>query len=402
MSAGIPTPFLNVALATNTANYAGTSIAAIPPNVAESYDEQMNLQVQKEVGDNVISVGWVAELGRHVPAFNGSSNQNVAANPTESLPNGASLPLVLGGSTTAFGQLPPFPWMNKTTVNEVVSNGVSNYNALQASFVRRFSHGLTVNFNYTWSHALDDVNSRGCVESLFTSPEPCFIDLANGAGPNISSPTEPVSVCASEPTMCRNAFGYQQADRGNGANDVADNFHWAANYELPFGKSMTGIEADFIKGWGANVSGSWQTGPSFSVGNTTNDQIGNGRVPNPSIRDWFNYNNFVLATPGTMAHQAPAQFFGPPQRRLDFSLFKEIPLKEQIRLQFRAEVFNLFNSPNFSTPNTTLSFLGTSTTGVKNSVPPVNLNVASVPGQVTSMNGNWNQREIQFALKLLF
>lgn len=77
-------------------------------------------------------------------------------------------------------------------------------------------------------------------------------------------------------------------------------------------------------------------------------------------------------------------------------------MREQIRLQFRAEVFNLFNSPNFNTPSTSLTFLGTGPTGIKNTVPPVQVDSSHTPGAITGMNGNWNQREIQFALKLLF
>jgi hypothetical protein len=405
MSAGIPFPYLNIALATNFANYDANSpsIAAIPPNAAESYDEQTNLQLQKQFGANVVTVGYVGEFGRHVSAFNGSSNENVAANPTEGAPNGATVPAVLGGSTTGFGVLPSFPWLNKVAINETVSNGVSSYNALQGTFVRRFSHGLTVNFNYTWSHTMDNVSSRGCVMSTLTSPQPCWFDLADGGGPSLAyTPTLTASACTNEPTLCKPLFGYQQSAWGNGANDNADNFHWAVNYQVPFGKSMTGFEGAIVKGWGTNVSGSWQTGQDFSVSNGTLDQDGNGRVPNPSIRQWFNYNDFRTATPGTMALQKPNQFFGPPQRRLDFSLFKEFPVREQIRLQFRAEVFNLFNSPNFGQPNTGITFTQPGKSGIANTAPPANLALSTVPGQIITMNGNWNQREIQFALKLLF
>ena len=89
------------------------------------------------------------------------------------------------------------------------------------------------------------------------------------------------------------------------------------------------------------------------------------------------------------------QLFGPAQKRLDASLFKDFPIKEQIRLQFRTEVFNLFNQTNFGQPNATIAY---TTTG---GVTSVNLN-GKTTGQITSMSANWNQREIQFALKLLF
>jgi len=118
--------------------------------------------------------------------------------------------------------------------------------------------------------------------------------------------------------------------------------------------------------------------------------------------DWYNYNDFVTPTPGTISNQDPNQFFGPPQRRLDFSLFKEFPVRENIRAQFRAEVFNMFNSPNFNTPNTSITFLGTGPTGIKNTAPPVQIDSSHITGVVNGMNGNWNARQIQFALKLIF
>ncbi|MGH9572017.1 MAG: carboxypeptidase regulatory-like domain-containing protein [Candidatus Acidiferrales bacterium] len=398
LAAGLPRPVLDVTLATDPTKYAGASFQSNPSNTAESYDEQFNLQLQKEFRGNVVEIGYVGELGRHSAAFNGSRNWNSGANPTQNAPNGATKPAVVGGNTTAFGFLPGFPYLNTTNINTTISNGSSAYNALQASFVRRFRGGLTVNFNYTWSHAMDNVSSSNCFMSPLTIPQPCWMDLSNGTGPDISSYSLPANTCASEPTMCKQVWG-MQPNWGNGGNDVQDNFHWAANYQIPFGKSLTGIEGALAKGWGANVSGSWQTGAEFGLNGY--DQIASGRLKNRTVLHWFDYNAFVKPTPGTIAHNTPNQFFGPPQRRLDFSIFKEFPLREQLHMQFRAEVFNLFNSPNFGNPNTSLTFTG-SVGGYPNSAPPVTVDSSHTPGAVSSMNGNWNQREIQLALKFLF
>jgi hypothetical protein len=399
MTAGLPVPVLNYALATNTADYSGETFSSNPSNNAESYDEQFNLELQKEFRGNVLAIGYVGELGRHIAAFNGSRNWNAAANSTENAPNGATLPAVVGGNSPVFGFLKGYPYLNKTTLNTTISNGSSAYNALQMSFVRRFKGGLTVNFNYTWSHTMDNVDTNKCTESPLTVAEPCWLDLANGGGPNISSYTLPLNTCALETSMCEQVWGMAPS-WGNGSYDVPNNFHWAADYQIPFGKSLTGIAGGIVKGWGANVSGSWQTGSAYGL--TSYDQIGSGRVSNPGIVKDFNYNDFVAVTPGTISNQVPDQFFGPPQRRLDFSVFKEFPVREQIRMQFRAEVFNLFNSPNFSTPNTSITFLGTGPTGIADTAPPVSINASHITGAVNSMNGNWNQREIQFALKLIF
>ncbi len=385
LSAGLPIPVLNIALATNPANYAGTSIAAVTPNYREAYIEQFNLQIQKQLGANVITVGYVGELGRHTPPENGTEiNQNLAANPTQN----ATLPMTVGGSTTGFGFLQGYPYLAKVTLNDVGNLGTTAYNGLQTSFVRRFSHGLTVNFNYTWSHSMDNTEgSTACVSSMFATPQPCFVDTSNG-------------ISSANPKY---VYGWQKYAWGNSAQDVADRFTWAADYKLPFGKSMTGVEGVFIKGWGVNTSGSWQTGLPFQVtasssnsaiaGTQLVDQVGTGRLANPTRLQWFNYNDFVQPAAGTLGNQHANQFFGPPQKRLDASISKEFPIKEEIRLQFRAEVFNLFNSTNFGNPASSLAFKN----GVVNPA-----GTATAPGTITSMSANWNQREIQFALKLLF
>jgi hypothetical protein len=385
-AAGLPLPFLNVGLATNPASYAGTTVGAFPIDNHDTYLEQINFQLEKAIGEDVITVGYVGELGRYIGAVNTSINENVAANPTEA----SALPLTVGGATRAFGELPGFPYLGSTSVTEDENLGSSSYQALQTTFVRRFSHGLTINFNYTWAHNITNVNgNNSCVESIFAAPEPCYEDSSNGGS-------------AANPHY---VFGYQQYGLGNATLDAHDRFAWAADYELPFGKSLNGVEGVLLKGWGVNGSGSWQTGLPFSVtasssnsgiaGTQLLDQIGSARLSNATLHEWFNYNDFVQPAAGTLGNQRSNQFFGPPQRRLDASLFKELALKEQFRLQFRAEVFNLFNSPNFNVPS------GTSIAFNSNGTPNVTGSHATT-GEITAMNGNWNQREIQFGLKLLF
>jgi hypothetical protein len=380
VAAGLPVPVLNIALATNTALYAGTGIIGVPINQQEAYLEQMNLQVQKEFGANVISVGYVGELGRHAEVNGAPENQ-----PTEPSLSGTP-PLTLGG-VTHLGTLAGYPYLKTVSLTEANNWGTSAYEGLQASFVRRFNKGLTVNFNYAWSHTMSNINSNACVASYFATVTPCLVDSSNGTGA----------------TPARQVFGFEQYAWGNDPLDVEDRFTWGVNYQLPFGKTATGFESALIKGWGVNTSGSWQTGIPFSVTASSNtnglgvtqylDQIGSGKLANRTIHDWFNLNDFVQPVSGTLGNQRIDQVVGPSLRRLDASLFKDFPIKEQIRLQFRAEVFNLFNSPNFGSPTTAIAFTGGA----------VNLTGTHVTtGQINSMNATWNQREIQFALKLLF
>jgi hypothetical protein len=422
---------LNIALATNTANYKGNGvIAGLPINLQENYLEQFNLNVQKQLGANVFSLGYVGQRGVHVAPLNSATNQNLPANPTENASGGVALPMVVGGNSYAFGPLPGFPYFNATSTgaSEEANIGASLYNALQASLVRRFSHGLTVNFNYTWSHITDNVDgNRTCVLSIFATPEPCWYDQANGAGtviPNANpalppatffTSAQPVSACAAAgPKICRPTFGWQSADWGNGIQDTPNRFSWGVNYVIPLGNSLTGIEGAVVKGWSVNTIGSWQTGLPFTVTPSLNnsgisgagyvDQTCSGKGVNRTILNWYNENCFVQATPGLLGDERPNQLFGPSQKRVDASLFKEFPIKENLKMQFRAEVFNLFNQVNFNTPNATLAFSNPGPTGVANSVGPnIGLPGSShITGEITAVNANWNQREIQFALKLIF
>jgi hypothetical protein len=92
----------------------------------------------------------------------------------------------------------------------------------------------------------------------------------------------------------------------------------------------------------------------------------------------------------------PAQFRGPGFHRMDFSLFKQFRLNERLRMEFRSEFFNLTNHPNFSNP-------GFSLNGVPAAPGALNYNNPTNFGKITSTrDGQNDQREIQFALKLYY
>jgi hypothetical protein len=321
--------------------------------------------------------------------------------------------MVTGGNTDDFGTLPGFPYFNSTGTGaaEEANIGTSFYSALQTTFVRRFNRGLTVNFSYVWSHMLDNVDgSRACVRSMFATPEPCWYDTSRGLGAGLPAPNAATSpnLCAlAGAASCQPIYGWQNADWGNGAQDVHDRFSWGVNYQFPFASGSKGVENVFLGGWGVNSSGSWQTGLPFNVtpaSSTTNisgggylDQICSGHLSNAGLADWFNYNCFVHPQVSTLGKMHPNQLFGPSLTRFDFSLFKTFRVTERFSLEFRTEVFNLFNTPMFNTPaGTSIAYA----TGSNTVVNPTG--TATPAGQINAMNANWNQREIQFALKVIF
>jgi hypothetical protein len=378
----------------------------VPINQQEAYLEQFNLQVQKQFGANVLSVGYVGELGRHAE-INGL-NENQPTQPIVIDPNtnqpvnpaAATAPPLTVGGNTPLGVLQGYPYMQ--TVGMTVANnwGTSAYEGLQTTFVRRFNNGLTVNVNYTWSHTMSDISSTACISSYFATMTPCLVDTTNGKYNvnDVVNDIEPAEAAA------RKVYGFQHYGWGNDPLDVTHRITWGINYQIPFGKSFTGVEAGIFKGWGLNTSGAWQTGLPFSVTAASNtsllgptqylDQLGSGKLSNPSIHDWFKLTDFVQPSWGTLGNQHYSQFYGPHQKRLDFSIFKTFPIKENIKLEFRTEVFNLFNQTNFGQPTSSIAYTSTGA---------INLSGTRVTtGEINSTNGNWNPREIQFGLKVLF
>ena len=216
---------------------------------------------------------------------------------------------------------------------------------------------------------------------------------------------------------------------GNSANDVRHRFTAQTSYALPFGKSLTGFKGAVAKGWQFNNIFQWQTGSAYSIqasascvvaldarcsvapnlsytnqpaGFTTKHYLPNifgtpivGGLPNP--------NAFGPPVPGTQGNEGVNPFHGPHYRADDLSLFKNFKLTERFTAQFRAECFNISNTPNFqlNSNNTTIS---TWIPGAVTTANPSGL-VAQANGQlnaVTSTSAYANPRQFQFAVKLLF
>jgi hypothetical protein len=137
------------------------------------------------------------------------------------------------------------------------------------------------------------------------------------------------------------------------------------------------------------------------------DRVGSGAISNPTVNQWFNPDDFHVVTCqasglADLCHYGSAGngiLDGPAFKNLDFSLFKNFSIRESMRVQFRAELFNAFNSPNFNAPSRTLS----ASTQYLPSGPggsfPSQIR-AQGPGQITSLASP--MRQVQFGLKFLF
>jgi hypothetical protein len=183
-------------------------------------------------------------------------------------------------------------------------------------------------------------------------------------------------------------------------------FHYSGVYSLPFGNgrrflNKTGVTNVVLGGWSANWILSIQDGSPFTIGCNIATTAGLGcnallvpgqdpykgsETPGHFLNAAAFANPPVATTIGQTDYAplggAGTQVTGPAFRDLDFSLFKNIKTTENTSLQFRAEFFNLTNTPNFSTPSST------------------NFSDTKNFGKITSTVSN--PREVQFALKFFF
>jgi hypothetical protein len=215
-------------------------------------------------------------------------------------------------------------------------------------------------------------------------------------------------------------FGIQ-GDYGLCDFDIPHVVHVSGVYELPFGKgerflpTAHGVTNLILGGWRTNWILTLQDGQPWTVGCVIATSSGLGcnalLVPGQNIyagphnvNQWINPAAFtsppVVQTIGQSDYAplggTPSQFLGPGFHRMDISFFKEFRTSERTRLEFRAEIFNLTNTPNFSPP-------GFSGNGVVAAPGSLDYTSPSTFGKITSTRDLQNdQREIQFALKFFF
>jgi Carboxypeptidase regulatory-like domain/TonB dependent receptor len=368
----LPTP----ASATNPSGNIADTLAI---NFRSSYLEQFNLTLEKEISGNVIQATYVGMLGRHLASI--INDQNVPAPVSNSTLS--TLASAQGISTAAaYNTLRPYysELPNVTDIGGYFSTGTSSYNSLQISFTRRTKAGLTVGANYTLAHALDDV-----------------ISLSNEVNDGYGVVPSQINTL----------------DYGNGDLDIRNRGVFTANYALPFGKNLHGIESAVARGWQINTLLVWESGEPFTVTNsqsialTTNgfadrpNQIHSASLGHPTAAEFFDTSAFVPQLSGTVGTERKNPLYGPHYRHVDLSVFKTIPVYRETTLEFRAEAFNITNTTNFANPTAALQVSPNTdpTTGAL-------LNTYSVQnstfGQLNALSGNYNPRLFQFALKYQF
>lgn len=347
-----------------------------------------SLRVQRELSPNtVLTVGYVGSHGYHELIGIDANEPVPLICPASPCPTNypSTFPAGIAGTPVPAGTYyipfvaPATPRANPSLANTWTwfSVGTSSYNALQVDVTRRFSHGLSFRGVYTHSKALDD-------------------------GDSLNQTT-----AANAPGLVSNPYNLR-ADKGLATFNAANVGVLNALYVLPFGKDqlyvndLGGWKGNSVSGWSLSSIVTLQSGfpltPQLSY-NPSN----NGDTRNP-VRPFLNPNfagPLVLGKPGQWFN--PAAFLAPPVNSgfygnagrdmipgpglatWDFSVLKDTTIHERIKLQFRAEIFNILNRANFNTPNL-IVFTPSGVSGTAGSISSTSTTA----------------RQVQFGLKLLW
>ncbi|TAM84636.1 MAG: carboxypeptidase regulatory-like domain-containing protein [Acidobacteria bacterium] len=257
------------------------------------------------------------------------------------------------------------------------SEGVSFYNGLNAEIRQRFSRGLEFRGAYTWSKSLD-----------------------NGDTLNPSAATN-------APGLAMNPQNLSM-DYGLSTFDVRHIAVLSGSYQLPFGEGHRFLVAE--TGWRGNLASGWMLDavvtarsgfpftPQLSFNPSNNGDTRNSVRPsfNPAFTGpvvlggpgrYFDPNAFIVPPNGTYGNVGRDTFPGPGMESFDTSVTKDMAVTEGLKIELRAEFFNVINRPNFSTPNLIVFTLPTGAP-------------ATTAGIITGTSTS--ARQIQFGLKLLW
>ena len=249
---------------------------------------------------------------------------------------------------------------NVSTIVQSESTNKSWYNSLQTKLLKRYSSGVQFLLSYTLSKSED---------------------LAGSAASGGGAVGGPQSITLFEES--RGPSGFDQRHR------LVLSYVW----DLPLGKDhklASGSIGNALFGnWQFSGIATYASGRPFTVFLNTGvnngasswpDQIGDGRLDDPSVNLWFDINAFRAPTPNTYGNSPRGVLTAPPTKTVDISLARRFPIGDRIKLQFRAEAFNLFNTPQFGFPNANIG--------------------SATAGRITTTVGD--NRQMQFALKLDF
>jgi outer membrane receptor protein involved in Fe transport len=271
------------------------------------YMIQQNLGIQRQIGQAMVfEISYAGSKGNGL-----YRNRNLNAAP-------------LGPGTIVSRR----PYPKFSTISQLEGSAMSHYHSLQLRLDRRLSRGISVLGSYTYSKSIDD-------DSDITGP--------SGGAP-------------------QNYYNLHD-DKGPSVFDRTQRLSAAVLWQLPIGENATGWTAGLLKGWQINSIYTASSGQPFTPGLSSDNSLtgtGNDRPniianpfpdhPDPSA--WVLRSAFGIPALGQFGNAGRNHLRGPGLNNLDFAMFKNFPYKDIAQfVQFRAEIFNIPNHPQFFLPN---------------------------------------------------
>ena len=370
----------------NRADPLNATLISQPTRMPTSMIQEWNLQLQQQLIRNTsVNIAYVGTQSQHLDSFFNLNAQVFDMAPGTHLYKDAN--------GTYFG-----------SITRGLANGVSKYHGLQVYLNSKMSSMFQYTASYTWSHSLD--NSNGA-----------FGTGTSGAG---------VLIFPNGPNF--------RANYGSSDQDQRHVFVFSGLGELPFGRgkrfaaNVPMVLDEVIGGWHLNAITTLKSGTPVTVttgdyfyqtAGTSTGKLVSASVTNradvtgpihyiKNVKEWFDTTTFahpaVLNPNGQTSTFIQAgtlgrnQLVGPAYRDLDASLFKDFAVTEKLTAQFRAEAFNLTNTPAFNNPNGSLDGCSNVTTAV------CAANLATNSGSFGQINGTHtsSERQLQLALRISF
>ena len=333
------------------------SVFTYANNFRPAVIQHFSLNTQTALTKNtVLEVGYLGTRGQHL-LIDRLPNQALSASPANPIRGETS------NTASNVALRVPVPGFNTSTFNQIESSGSSWYNALLVNFIQRFKNGSEAQVAYTWSRSLSDT-------------------VAASTGPNGGT-----------------RLGNQDDPRADyGPDFFSRPQRLVANfvYEIPTPFRATSLAGETLGGWGATGVITIQSGHNLYVTNTngfnafgingqegdfgqiapgcSNSQLGTAGSVTSKLNNYFNQSCFFSSAGGTSSpipypvvgadgvatgfgNSKPGLLRGPAQNNVDFALQKRFGFSvrsERVNGEFRTELFNAFNTPQFGDPNTAL------------------------------------------------
>jgi hypothetical protein len=351
----------------------GNALSGPLPNQKTPYQQQWNLSISRQMkGDTMVEVGYAGAKGTHLPGLGSNFNELsdsiwLGHAATDSATLNATALCAKTNTVITVGQCQrPFPWYGNVSdsINFVAS---TTYNALEVKAEKRFHTGGTIMANYTWAKIIGDTDSS----------VGGFLESNSGVrGPGGGGIQDYNNIKAE-----RSVLGYNVPQRAV----ISYVLNLPFGHGQMWGKDATGVVDHLISGWEVNGITTFQKGFHLALGdNVIHGPTGNADASTygfGSLRPNYTagcnkmsgisgaYASRVIAGSSqfnTACWTQPADWTVGSEPRIDSSLFaqgidnfdftamKTTNVTERINVQFRAEIFNIFNRVQFSPPGAVL------------------------------------------------